>query len=97
MGAVTGTGTPFPVSFREGVEALLPHTVHMPEGMSEVHPFLRPIVSYRAVKALTNARKGLLQKSNQIVGADCSLFGGKLKLAVQGSQIIANCIHRGII
>ncbi len=64
---ITVALAPLPVAFREGVEALLAHTVHMPEGMSEVHPFLCPIASYRAVKALTDAWEGLLQKSNQVV------------------------------
>ena len=52
--------TPLPVTLRECVEALFPHTVHMPEGMSEVNPFLCSITSDRAVKALTDAGEGLL-------------------------------------
>lgn len=62
--------------------------------MRKVNPFLRSIVSYMAVKALKDAWKGLLPKSNQVVGACCPLLGSKLKLAVQCFQIISNGIHR---
>ena len=51
---------PFSVTLRKCVVALLPHTVHMPEGMCKVNPFLRSIASYRAVKALADVREGLL-------------------------------------
>lgn len=75
--------TPFPVSFRKAVETLLLHTVHLSEGMSEVHPFLRPIVLQQVIKTLTDAGEGLIPKSDQAVGGGSPLLGSKLKLAVQ--------------
>ena len=65
--------------------------------MRKVDPFLRPIASYRAVKALADAREGLFQKSDQVVCRGCPLLGSKLKLTVQCFQIITNRIHRGIV
>ena len=88
---------PFSVALRECVETLLPHALHMPEGMDKFNPFLRPIASHRAVKALADAGEGLFQKSDQVVCRGCPLLGSKLKLTVQCFQIITNGIHRGIV
>ena len=88
---------PFSVTLTKGREGLLAHTVYMPERMRKVNPFLRSITAHRAVKALSDAGKGLLQKCNQIISRGRPLLRGKLKLAVEGFEIVANCIHGGEI
>ena len=88
---------PFSVTLTKGSEGLLAHTVYMPERMRKVNPFLRSITAHRAVKALSDAGKGLLQKCNQIISRGRPLLRGKLKLAVEGFEIVANCIHGGEI
>lgn len=65
--------------------------------MRKVNPFLRSITAHRAVKALSDAGKGLLQKCNQIISRGRPLLRGKLKLAVEGFEIVANRIHGGEI
>ena len=88
---------PFSVTLTKGSEGLLAHTVYMPERIRKVNPFLRSITAHRAVKALSDAGKGLLQKCNQIISRGRPLLRGKLKLSVEGFEIIANRIHGGEI
>ena len=90
---ITMALAPFPVALRECVEALLPYTVHMPEGMDKVNSFLRSVVSGRTVEAFADFREGVFQESNQVVRRGCPLLRSKLKLTVQCFQIITNGIY----
>ena len=51
---------PFAVALCEGVQAVFSDTVRVPEGVGEVHPFLRTVLAYRTVKAFADAGEGLL-------------------------------------
>lgn len=75
---------PFAVTLSKGVQAVLTNTDRVPEGINEIDPFLSPIFTHGAVKALANTREGLLQQGNQIVVGGGFLLGGQLELAVQG-------------
>ncbi len=91
------TLAPLPVSLHKGVLTDPGDTVHMPEGVHIVHPFLAAVRPHRAVKVLVGAGVALLQKRDQIV-AQCGLgLARQLELAVHGFQVVTNRIHRSIL
>ena len=51
---VAVTFTPFAVTLGKSIQAVLADAVSVPEGVDEIHPFLRTILAYRTVKAFAN-------------------------------------------
>ena len=81
---VTVALAPFAVALCIGSLAVLSDAVSVPEVMGKVHPLLGAIPADRTVKALADAGEGLLQQGHQVVGSGGFLFGGQMKLAVEG-------------
>lgn len=59
----------------------------MPVDIQEIHSFLDPILTGRAVKVGVGSRIGLVNKANQVVFHGGFVFHVEIKLAVHGFKL----------
>ena len=63
------------VTLFKGIEAEFSDTVHMPERIRKIDPFLASVSTYRGIKQIVDSGVCLIQKSDQVG------FGGSLLLS----------------
>ena len=94
---VAGLVAPLAIVSRKDSLAVFLYEVGVPEDVSKVHPLLGSVLANPAVKAFADARRGLLQQCDQVVGGCCFLFDGLMDQAVEDFYVITNPAHRKII
>ena len=67
---------PLAVTLGKSILTATADAIDMPEVMGEIHPLLRAIAAYRAVKELAYAGEGLFLKSDEVICSCSFLFGG---------------------